>query len=283
MKEILAQFARQAGVTIDILEQTDSTNNRAAESRYGAGDVVIAERQEAGRGQRGNSWSSTPGENLTFSVVLRPDFLPAERQFRISKAVALAVADTIAEAGLRPAIKWPNDIYIGDRKVTGILIENDLMGPYLSRSVIGIGLNVNQTRFDPALPNPTSLAAEAGHPFDRRYSSVFTATWPSATGRWSGKKRGKRGRLEKPARSGHRWPTKRTGRTKQAAWPTATRSPRQDTTAHRHSTRTTCGCSTDSDRSTCTPTDAHGSNSSARSRACSPEANWKCATAPTAS
>ena len=129
MKEILAQFARQAGVTIDILEQTDSTNNRAAESRYGAGDVVIAERQEAGRGQRGNSWSSTPGENLTFSVVLRPDFLPAERQFRISKAVALAVADTIAEAGLRPAIKWPNDIYIGDRKVTGILIENDLMGP----------------------------------------------------------------------------------------------------------------------------------------------------------
>lgn len=167
MKEILAQFARQAGVTIDILEQTDSTNNRAAESRYGAGDVVIAERQEAGRGQRGNSWSSTPGENLTFSVVLRPDFLPAERQFRISKAVALAVADTIAEAGLRPAIKWPNDIYIGDRKVTGILIENDLMGPYLSRSVIGIGLNVNQTRFDPALPNPTSLAAEAGHPFDR--------------------------------------------------------------------------------------------------------------------
>ena len=102
MKEILAQFARQAGVTIDILEQTDSTNNRAAESRYGAGDVVIAERQEAGRGQRGNSWSSTPGENLTFSVVLRPDFLPAERQFRISKAVALAVADmlTVVTPGL---------------------------------------------------------------------------------------------------------------------------------------------------------------------------------------
>lgn len=203
MKEILAQFARQAGVTIDILEQTDSTNNRAAESRYGAGDVVIAERQEAGRGQRGNSWSSTPGENLTFSVVLRPDFLPAERQFRISKAVALAVADTIAEAGLRPAIKWPNDIYIGDRKVTGILIENDLMGPYLSRSVIGIGLNVNQTRFDPALPNPTSLAAEAGHPFDR--AEVFISFYRHLAERYRtlvGEETGETGETGKTGKTG---------------------------------------------------------------------------------
>ena len=147
MKEILAQFARQAGVTIDILEQTDSTNNRAAESRYGAGDVVIAERQEAGRGQRGNSWSSTPGENLTFSVVLRPDFLPAERQFRISKAVALAVADTIAEAGLRPAIKWPNDIVVDGKKVCGILTEMSMEQGYIQHIVIGVGINVRKQEF----------------------------------------------------------------------------------------------------------------------------------------
>ncbi len=167
MKETLTQFAQQVGITIDIFEQIDSTNNRAAEDRYNAGDVVLAERQEAGRGQRGNTWNSAPGENLTFSVVLCPDFLTAERQFRISKVVALAVADTIAETGAHPTIKWPNDIYIGDRKATGILIENDLIGSHLCRSVIGVGLNVNQTHFDPSLPNPTSLAIEMGHSFDR--------------------------------------------------------------------------------------------------------------------
>lgn len=167
LKEKLSEFARQAGIHIELFNQIDSTNNRAAQNRYSSGDVILAESQSAGRGQRGNSWSSLAGQNLTFSVILQPDFLLAERQFRISKTVALAVADTIADVGLTPAIKWPNDIYIGDRKITGILIENDLCGAYLCRSVIGIGLNVNQTDFDPSLPNPTSLAQEAGHPFDR--------------------------------------------------------------------------------------------------------------------
>lgn len=167
LKEKLTVFARQNEIQIELLDQIDSTNNRAAQKCYGAGDVIIAETQSAGRGQRGNSWSSLPGQNLTFSVVLQPDFLLAERQFRISKTAALAVADTIADTGLTPSIKWPNDIYIGNRKVTGILIENDLSGAYLCRSVIGIGLNVNQTDFDPTLPNPTSLSREAGHTFDR--------------------------------------------------------------------------------------------------------------------
>lgn len=113
------------------------------------------------------------------------------------------MADTIAEAGLRPAIKWPNDIYIGDRKVTGILIENDLMGPYLSRSVIGIGLNVNQTRFDPALPNPTSLAAEAGHPFDR--AEVFISFYRHLAERYrtlAGEETGETGETGKTGKTG---------------------------------------------------------------------------------
>ena len=167
LKEKLTEFARQTGIHIELYDQIDSTNNRAAQNQYGAGDVIIAESQSAGRGQRGNTWNSLAGQNLTFSVVLQPDFLLAERQFQISKTAALAVADTIADLGLTPAIKWPNDIYIGNRKVTGILIENDLCGAYLCRSVIGIGLNVNQTDFDPSLPNPTSLAQKSGHPFDR--------------------------------------------------------------------------------------------------------------------
>ena len=168
MKEILAQFARQAGVTIDILEQTDSTNNRAAETPYGAGDVVIAERQEAGRGQRGNSWSSTPGENLTFSVVLRPDFLPAERQFRISKAVALAVTDTIAEAGLRPAIKWPNDIVLNGKKVVGILTEMSTEIEYINHVVIGVGINVNTEAFPEEIcATATSIRLESGKTWRR--------------------------------------------------------------------------------------------------------------------
>ena len=99
LKEKLTVFARQNGIQIELLiDQIDSTNNRAAQKCYGAGDVIIAETQSAGRGQR-NSWSSLPGQNLTFSVVLQPDFLLAERQFRISKTAALAVADTIADTG----------------------------------------------------------------------------------------------------------------------------------------------------------------------------------------
>lgn len=117
--------------------------------------------QSRGRGQRGNSWSSSAGANLTFSVVLCPGFLETAQQFYLSKAVSLAVCDTVESFGVRPQVKWPNDIYIDGRKVAGILIENDLAGNFLSRSVVGIGINVNQTEFDPALPNPTSLAVAA--------------------------------------------------------------------------------------------------------------------------
>jgi len=97
------------------------------------GIVVAAEFQEQGRGQRGNAWESQEGQNLTFSVLLRPNFLPVAEQFYLSKAISLAVSDwLVAYVTNKPVkIKWPNDIYIGDSKVCGILIENSFSSKYL--------------------------------------------------------------------------------------------------------------------------------------------------------
>ena len=149
-------------------EELTSSNDEAADARYREGDVVWVERQTAGRGQRGHRWESEEGLNLTFSVVFEPSFLVPTRQFMLSEAVALAVCDTLARFGIEARIKWTNDIYVGDRKITGMLIENKLRNGGIMRSVAGIGLNVNQTRFDPVLPNPVSMAAATGCEFDRR-------------------------------------------------------------------------------------------------------------------
>ena len=127
------------------------------------GTVVVTQRQTAGRGQRGNSWEAEAGKNLTFSQLIRPDGWPATRQFELSMLVALAVADTIdaafAEAGCkeRTSVKWPNDIYVGDSKICGILIENKLVGAGIERSIAGIGINVNQLTFISDAPNPISM------------------------------------------------------------------------------------------------------------------------------
>lgn len=150
------------------ISQTTSTNDEARDPRYRHGDVVWAERQTAGRGQRGHTWTSPEGENLTFSLVLEPRFLPVGEQFLLSEAVALALTDTFAALGVDTRIKWTNDIYAGDRKLVGMLIEHNYSGRTLARSIAGIGINVNQTVFDPALPNPISLAVAAGRTFDRR-------------------------------------------------------------------------------------------------------------------
>ena len=131
-------------------------------------DIIWAERQSAGRGQRGHSWHSTEGENLTFSVVLKPTFLPIVEQFLLSEVVALALVDTFAAYGIECRIKWTNDIYAEDRKITGVLIEHSLSGETLARTIVGIGINVNQRSFPDDLPNPTSMAIECGRTFDRR-------------------------------------------------------------------------------------------------------------------
>jgi len=150
------------------IRETTSTNDDARDPRYRHGDVVWAERQTAGRGQRGHTWTSPEGENLTFSLVLEPTFLPVGEQFLLSEAAALALTDTFARFGIDSRIKWTNDIYVGDRKLVGMLIEHSYSGPTLLRTVVGIGINVNQTSFDPALPNPVSMAAAAGRRFDRQ-------------------------------------------------------------------------------------------------------------------
>lgn len=149
------------------LQETTSTNDDARDPRYRHGDIVWAERQTAGRGQRGHTWTSPEGENLTFSVVLEPRFLPVGDQFLLLEAVALALTDTFAGYGIATRIKWTNDIYAGDRKMVGILIEHNYSGERLSRTIAGIGINVNQSLFDPSLPNPTSMAVETGRTFDR--------------------------------------------------------------------------------------------------------------------
>lgn len=155
-------------IMIYYIEQTTSTNDEIRDPKYGHMDVVWAEYQSAGRGQRGHSWHSTEGQNITFSVLLTPTFLPVTEQFLLSEIVALALVRTLAEYGIECRIKWTNDIYAGDNKIVGILIEHALSGDKLSRTIVGIGLNVNQEVFPSDLPNPTSMYVERGVKFDRR-------------------------------------------------------------------------------------------------------------------
>ena len=147
------------------LDTVDSTNNEAKRRLQDLDNlsVLSALEQTAGRGQRGNTWSAKPGENLTFSIVMKfgEDSFPEVRaldQFVISEIAALSIVDTLAEYDIIAKIKWPNDIYVGDRKICGILIENSLRDTALASSIVGIGLNANQTVFDPSLPNPTSMS-----------------------------------------------------------------------------------------------------------------------------
>lgn len=153
------------------LRRVDSTNNYAKELLANSGPVpegtvIMAEKQFAGRGQRQNSWQAEPGKNLTVSIILQPSFLKAAEQFQLNKVVSLSVCDVLRQivpGGV--AIKWPNDLYIGERKTAGILIENFLNGEKLKSSVVGIGINVNQVRF-PGLERATSLKLESGKEYD---------------------------------------------------------------------------------------------------------------------
>lgn len=150
------------------LDTTTSTNDDARDARYRHGDIVWAEHQTAGRGQRGHKWLSPEGENLTFTMVVEPRFLPVAEQFLLCEAMSVALTDTFAAYDIETRIKWTNDIYAGDRKLEGVLIEHNYAGTTLSRSLLGIGINVNQTQFDPSLPNPVSMAQLTGRRYDRR-------------------------------------------------------------------------------------------------------------------
>mgnify|MGYP002624273739 FL=1 len=144
------------------LKVTDSTNNRALEGIPTEKDKTVwaAEFQTAGRGQRGNKWTSAEAQNLMFSILLKPDFILAKDQFIVSVIVTLGLESYLKTKGVETKIKWPNDIYAQDRKICGILIEHGISGDMLSSSVCGIGLNINQKEFPKDLPNPTSLILE---------------------------------------------------------------------------------------------------------------------------
>ena len=124
--------------------------------------------QTAGIGQRGNHWHSAPGLNLTFSLVLKPVWLAAARQFMLTQAISLAITDLLAtyHLPLTTHIKWPNDIYVGRKKICGTLTSARLAGDYIATAICGIGLNVNETDFPDRVPNPTSLRQLTGETYD---------------------------------------------------------------------------------------------------------------------
>jgi BirA family biotin operon repressor/biotin-[acetyl-CoA-carboxylase] ligase len=126
--------------------------------------------QTNGRGQKGNSWESAKGENLTFSVLLKPEFLPVRYQFIVSQIISLTVKEWLSYRSIPVKIKWPNDIYAGDKKICGILIENHFSDVNLSASIAGIGINLNQTKFESDAPNPTSVRLESGIESDLKSS-----------------------------------------------------------------------------------------------------------------
>lgn len=130
------------------------------------GTTVYVDFQSAGRGQRGNSWESARGENLMFSTILYPKGLKADRPFIISQIISLAIKDVLDNYTSDISVKWPNDIYWKEKKITGILIENDITGGEVNRMIIGVGLNLNQDTFKSNAPNPVSLKQITGDSYN---------------------------------------------------------------------------------------------------------------------
>jgi BirA family transcriptional regulator, biotin operon repressor / biotin---[acetyl-CoA-carboxylase] ligase len=152
------------------LKTTDSTNNYAWELLQNTstepGTVILADFQTNGKGQGENHWNSDEKANLLFSIILKPTFLEATRQFYLSMAISNGIAFFIQQYSDQIKIKWPNDLYASNKKICGILIENTVMGNFLYTSVVGIGLNVNQQRFPTELSGATSLYLLTGKKFD---------------------------------------------------------------------------------------------------------------------
>lgn len=160
------------------LDETISTNRYAKELPEDENrelTLVTAEFQTAGRGAGTNTWESERSQNLLFSLVVYPQRLQANQMFALSEVTALAIRDALCstspssfgEVGGGFSIKWPNDIYHADKKIVGMLIENDLRGKWVHRSIIGVGVDINQTRFLSDAPNPVSLAQILGKEVDR--------------------------------------------------------------------------------------------------------------------
>ena len=160
---------------------------RAMNPKASDGVVVWTDYQTDGRGCGTNRWESERGKNLLFSMLIHPTDIAANEQFRITEAVSVALCHTLqAYVNNKVEIKWPNDIYVGDRKICGILIENRLQGNAIKESIIGVGLNVNQTAFKSDAPNPVSIRQLTGRETDLEelllaFLRAFDVTYNSKT------------------------------------------------------------------------------------------------------
>lgn len=162
----MMQSPNPTSFSIISLGQTESTNEYlkdiCQQSDLKDLTTVVTRFQSSGKGQRGNSWEAEAGKNLLFSTVLHPTFLEARKQFLLSQIISLAVKEELDLYTTGISIKWPNDIYWKNKKICGMLIENDLAGIHISQSVAGIGINLNQEVFVSSAPNPVSLKQITG-------------------------------------------------------------------------------------------------------------------------
>ena len=158
------------GSKLLFFENLPSTNSYAAsllrEQEVPEGTVVHTNHQSAGRGQGGNKWESEENKNLLISIILFPSMINPTDQFLLSMAVSLGICDFLDMHTSAISIKWPNDIYVKNDKIAGILIENSIMGDQIENTIAGIGINVNQTEFAGDAPNPVSLAGLTGRQYD---------------------------------------------------------------------------------------------------------------------
>lgn len=157
--------------TLTHLKSVTSTSDYLQEKmrteKVDEGTIVWAEYQTRGRGQRGNRWEANEGENLMFSILLYPE-IKVTSSFSLLQAVSLAVRDTVAEYGIEDVtVKWPNDIYVGERKVCGMIVDQSVYDGMITDAIAGIGLNVNQKGFPEEFVNPISMSIASGKIFDR--------------------------------------------------------------------------------------------------------------------
>ena len=157
------------GKNLVFVPECPSTNTLALQisqqSPAKEGTLVITDHQTAGKGQRGNHWVAQPGKNFTFSLILMPKFLPLSKQYFLNIVICLALKDYLMEKTSDViSIKWPNDILVHGKKISGVLIESQIQGGTILNAVAGIGLNVNQTEFQ--LPTATSLGLVTGVEYD---------------------------------------------------------------------------------------------------------------------
>ncbi|MEJ2593593.1 MAG: biotin--[acetyl-CoA-carboxylase] ligase [bacterium] len=158
-------------IHIPVLTSTNEYMQLLLDDReYDEGLIVSTEFQQKGKGHGNNQWESEKGSNLLFSLLLKPAFIEPSDQFVLTTCVSMALVRTLKKwiDNLPVTIKWPNDIYVGDKKISGILMQHTIRGNRIKYSIAGIGLNVNQRSFSKEIPNPVSIARITGSPVNRQ-------------------------------------------------------------------------------------------------------------------